>query len=225
MTGSGGRLLKDYFNSKGGPTAYLGTTVPGFPNFFMMMGEPNVYSLPDNNQTTHHYPCLPTTGPNTATGHASVIYSEEVQINYAIQLIKPVLARKARSFTVQEGATDRYNAWLEKRIGGSVFTACASYYRSSQGGKNVAIFPGPLALFWWFCRTVRWSDYRAVGAEKWEKERRRTKVLSVLAALLLVVGVAGLAQPQVRTLVGSVLKTVLSKVNSCVLVPVQDRRN
>ena len=39
MTGSGGRLLKDYFNSKGGPTAYLGTTVPGFPNFFMMMGE------------------------------------------------------------------------------------------------------------------------------------------------------------------------------------------
>ena len=30
--------LKEYNDAHGGPTAYLGTTVPGFPNFFMMQG-------------------------------------------------------------------------------------------------------------------------------------------------------------------------------------------
>jgi hypothetical protein len=30
--------LKDYNDAHGGPQAYLGTTVPGFPNFFMMQG-------------------------------------------------------------------------------------------------------------------------------------------------------------------------------------------
>ena len=30
--------LKEYNDAHGGPTAYLGSTVPGFPNFFMMLG-------------------------------------------------------------------------------------------------------------------------------------------------------------------------------------------
>lgn len=30
--------LKEYNDAHGGPQAYLGTTVPGFPNFFMMQG-------------------------------------------------------------------------------------------------------------------------------------------------------------------------------------------
>jgi len=188
LTGSGGRKLTEYFASKNGPTAYLGTTLPGFPNFFLMMG------------------------PNTATGHASVIFSEEVQINYAIQLIKPIIARKAQSFTVRDGPTDAYNASIQERIGDSVFTACASYYRSSVSGKNVAIFPGPLVQFWWWLLSPRWADYQAVGAEKWERGRRRARVLNVVAAILVVAGVAGMMQPQVRAVLGTLLKNVLSRL-------------
>lgn len=136
-----------------------------------------------------------------------------MQINYAIQLIKPIIARKARSFTVRDGPTDAYNAQLQKRIGGSVFTACASYYRSSASGKNVAIFPGPLAQFWWWLLSPRWADYQAVGAEKWERERRRARVLNIVAALLVVAGVAGLTRPHVRAVLGTLLKNVMSRVS------------
>jgi hypothetical protein len=38
LQGSDGRTLEGYFESKNGPAAYLGTSVPGFPNFFMLMG-------------------------------------------------------------------------------------------------------------------------------------------------------------------------------------------
>lgn len=52
--------LSEYYDSKGGPEAYLGTTTPGFPNYFILMGA------------------------NTATGHASVIFSEEVQVRVVV---------------------------------------------------------------------------------------------------------------------------------------------
>lgn len=32
------KTLEEYYAEQGGPTAYLGTTVPGFPNFFTLMG-------------------------------------------------------------------------------------------------------------------------------------------------------------------------------------------
>jgi hypothetical protein len=38
LHGSDGRTLEGYFESKDGPAAYLGTSVPGFPNFFLLMG-------------------------------------------------------------------------------------------------------------------------------------------------------------------------------------------
>ena len=34
-----------------------------------------------------------------------------------------------------------------------------SYYRENQDGKNTAIFPGPMVLFWWWTRKVRWGDF------------------------------------------------------------------
>lgn len=39
-----GKLITDYFAEKGGPTAHLGVTVPGFPNFFFIGGELRVES-------------------------------------------------------------------------------------------------------------------------------------------------------------------------------------
>src|SRR5262245_5473615 len=47
--------------------AYFGTCVPSFPNFFILMG------------------------PNTVTGHLSVIYTVECQINFALRLLAPVI--------------------------------------------------------------------------------------------------------------------------------------
>ncbi|KAH8116828.1 FAD/NAD-binding domain-containing protein [Phellopilus nigrolimitatus] len=180
LKGKEGTTLNEYFDSQGGPTAYLGTTVPGFPNFFTLMG------------------------PNTATGHASIIFSEEAtgaDINYALQLLKPIIEKKAQSFTVRASATEAYNAMLQRRLSGSVFTACTSYYRQGATGKNIAIFPGPLLLFWWWTLRPRWDDYEARGAEAWKKERRHKSLLRVLLLIAAVAGCVGFTQPRVKDLI------------------------
>lgn len=57
VTGVGGKTMAQYFEEQEGPTAYCGTTIPGFPNIFLILG------------------------PNVASGHASAIFVEEVQVS------------------------------------------------------------------------------------------------------------------------------------------------
>ena len=96
---------------------------------------------------------------------------------------------KAKSFEVTTEATDKYNEWLQKRLSTSVWTDCASYYQT--GGANtklIATFPGPVALFWWFCRDAQWDKFRGVGSESWERERKGKKWtrLSIMFGLAVV---------------------------------------
>ncbi|EJD02412.1 FAD/NAD-binding domain-containing protein [Fomitiporia mediterranea MF3/22] len=189
-TGPGGLTLQQYYDSKGGPTAYLGTTVPGFPNLFMILG------------------------PNIATGHASIIFSEEAQINYIMQLLAPILSRSVSSFTVRASITDTFNDRLQKRLQSTVFTAYPSIYRagSDGAGKVVAIWPGPVTAYWWKVRKVRWSDYEARGAEKWESERKRNRIRRVLAWIAAAVLLAAGAQPSIRNTALAVSTPALEKV-------------
>ena len=45
-----GQTIQEYFASQGGPTAYLGTSVPGFPNFHMIGGMRFCRSCPECHQ-------------------------------------------------------------------------------------------------------------------------------------------------------------------------------
>ncbi|KAJ7612215.1 FAD/NAD-binding domain-containing protein [Roridomyces roridus] len=141
--GTAGRTIQDYYDTQGGPKAYIGTTVPGFPNFFMLAG------------------------PNTGTGHTSVIYTEGLQIDYSLNFIEPLLAGAASSFEVTHAATDRYNNTIQRMLARSVHTTCTSWYRVGGTGRITNIFPGPGTLFWWWTRRVKWSDYKVVGARGW----------------------------------------------------------
>ncbi|KDR73518.1 hypothetical protein GALMADRAFT_124691 [Galerina marginata CBS 339.88] len=168
VRGSKGGTIHEYAASKGGPQAYLGSCIPGFPNLFLLLG------------------------PNVASGHASVIFSEEAQINLAMQLIRPVLQGQAKSFEVTDEATDEYNDWLQRRLQSSVWTDCVSYYQAGRDSKSriVATFPGPVTLLWWFCRRPRWELFRAVGAERWERQRTlgRVRKWALMTVLVSVVG-------------------------------------
>lgn len=117
------------------------------------------------------------------------------QINLATKLIQPVLERKAKSFEISHDATDQYNDWLQKRLQNSVWTDCVSYYQAGRDSKTkvVATFPGPVALFWWFCRRPKWELYHAVGAEAWDAQRRLSKIikwslLTIVMSLMVRVG-------------------------------------
>jgi hypothetical protein len=43
VRGINGQTIQEYFASKTGPQAYMGTTVPGFPNFCMIAGMMHTY--------------------------------------------------------------------------------------------------------------------------------------------------------------------------------------
>lgn len=78
-------------------------------------------------------------------------------------MIKPIIKGQATSFEVLERPTNEYNAWLQGRLSKSVWTECNSYYHN--GTKLVATYPGPVSLFWWMVRSVRWKDFKVQGAQ------------------------------------------------------------
>ncbi|KAF7300084.1 hypothetical protein MKEN_01331500 [Mycena kentingensis (nom. inval.)] len=143
IRGASGQTIQ--YDAEGFPQAYKGTSVPGFPNMFMIAG------------------------PNTTTGHTSVTLFEELQVEYILRLIKPVLFLSPESsplaLSVSRTANTAYNVWLHARLERSVHTGCASWYRTGADskGKISSIFPGSATLFWWHLRTVQWGDYVVHG--------------------------------------------------------------
>lgn len=163
VRGRTGQTVNDFYESQGGPAAHLGTTLPGFPNFVMI------------------------SGPNTVTGHASVIFVNEVQINYALKLFKPVANSIFASVEPTLAAMNLYNDWLRRRLENSVWTQCLSWYRAGSEGKIFSTFPGPVLLLWWFMRTVKWTDYKVTPvkgkAQEWKKSRRIGQSVTMITAL------------------------------------------
>jgi len=148
VTGSTGKTLEEYFTERGGPTAYQGVSVPGFPNFFFVGG------------------------PNTVTSSGSTIFNHEISIGYIIQLLHPLLrtpispsyrasAPRVSAISARPEPHDVYNAHLQSILSGTTWMRCASWYRAGADGlgKNFGIFPGSLLAFWWLMRKVKWEDY------------------------------------------------------------------
>lgn len=165
VKGVDGLSMKDYFRSQGGATAYLGSAIPGFPNLFVLLG------------------------PNVATGHASVIFSQECQIQMALRLLKPIIDGRIQSVQITEKATDDYNNWLQSRLDDSVWKECNSYYHvtNTRQSKLIATFPGPVTLFWWLTRSIKEEDWKVTGAtsNEWlEKKSNASRILVSLGVAL-----------------------------------------
>lgn len=178
--------LKEYNDAHGGPMAYLGSTVPGFPNFFMMEGMSQLVYLNESLPTLLQRVPLDT-GPNTVTGHTSVLFSEETQVPYLLQLLEPVRAGILKSVAPTDAATDRYNDMLQERLNDTVWSQCVSWYRVGGRGRIASTFPGPLVLFWWWLWRLRWEDYEidGPGVKEWRRRhaRRSSKARFVMLAL------------------------------------------
>ena len=113
VRGRGGKLL---FAS--GREAYKGCAVAGFPNYFMI------------------------TGPNTGLGHNSMIYMIESGVTYVLAALKAIREGQLHSLEVKEDVQRRYNAELQRRMQGTVWsTGCKSWYLD-QDGKNFTLWPG-----------------------------------------------------------------------------------
>lgn len=133
VTGRGGRDLNTAW--QGGIEAYLGTTVAGFPNLFLLMG------------------------PNTGLGHSSMIFMIEAQIDYALGCMRAVEASGARALDVRPGAQAAFNRALQPRLRRAVWASgCKSWYLD-EAGRNATLWPGFTFEFWARTRRVDRADY------------------------------------------------------------------
>jgi cation diffusion facilitator CzcD-associated flavoprotein CzcO len=119
-----------------GVEAYLGTTVSGFPNFFMIVG------------------------PNTGLGHSSMVYMIESQVHYILQALKLLRDRGLGALDVKPEVQAQFNQGLQARLGRTIWTAgCKSWYLD-RNGKNTTLWPGFTFHFRKATRKFRLDDYR-----------------------------------------------------------------
>ncbi|EUC63671.1 monooxygenase [Rhizoctonia solani AG-3 Rhs1AP] len=169
VTGLNGLRLQEYYEKEGGPTGYMGTTIPGFPNWVTIFG------------------------PNTVTGHSSVLYMEELQMNYVLKLFKPVIEGQAGSIVPRADSTRKFNDWVQYNLKDHVWPSCHSWYRKDGVGKITALWPGGNTYLWWSFRKPNWKDYEVVGAKNWARKQRIFEAItSILQLGLLAAGVGAL---------------------------------
>lgn len=119
VIGPQGNRLDDYWSEAN--RAYRSVAVPGFPNFFMLVG------------------------PNSPIGNFSVIMISEMQVDYILQLIDAAL-REGRPIAPSHAATDRFNDALRREMKGTVWqTGCKSWYFDKNG--NVQLWPWSFEQF------------------------------------------------------------------------------
>jgi cation diffusion facilitator CzcD-associated flavoprotein CzcO len=136
VVGRGGRTLNASVQAREGH--HLGTTVRGFPNFYVLMG------------------------PNTGLGHNSMIFMIEAQARYALQAIQAIRRRKLRYLDVRESVQRAFTSRVQRKIGGSVWSSgCTSWY-VGEDGYNLTVWPFFTFQYWWQTRRLALSEYELV---------------------------------------------------------------
>jgi cyclohexanone monooxygenase len=133
VIGEGGTSLRETWRE--GAYAYLGMTVPGFPNFFMLYG------------------------PNTNVGSNSVIFMLEAQAHYVVRAMKYLRRHRKSYVAVRAQAMADFIEMIDERMQGTVWTTrCNSYFRAANG-RVVTQWPRSARDFWTMTRRFRSADY------------------------------------------------------------------
>ncbi|KAI6777650.1 Glucose-methanol-choline oxidoreductase [Emericellopsis cladophorae] len=151
LHGRGGVSVAEHWEnfSEGAASAYFGTCLSQFPNYFILMG------------------------PNTASGHGSVSYITECQINFTMRVIKPVLkalkAQRSRlpvlgSATdvveVQQGAEKQDIDNVQERVKDLVWSSgCTSWALDETTRRNTTMYPDFQYRYWLRSVFVPWKDF------------------------------------------------------------------
>jgi cation diffusion facilitator CzcD-associated flavoprotein CzcO len=118
ITGRDGRKLHDVFDSRGGPSMYMGMALDGFPNFFTIFG------------------------PNTATGHSSVILASENMVNMSLKFVKPILDGDVTRTEIKKEAELEWDKDTQEALKKRVWHTggCRSWYETAEGW-NSTVYP------------------------------------------------------------------------------------
>lgn len=140
ITGRDGRVLHDEWGDD--PRAYVGVTVPGFPNLFCLYG------------------------PNTNPVVGSVVFVLECQVNYVVKAIGAMLERGWTTMECKRDVHDAYNervdaeheqlVWRHPRV--------HSYY-NNDAGRVTTNMPWKLVDYWRMTHEPVLDDFVVTGRE------------------------------------------------------------
>jgi hypothetical protein len=136
IEGVSGRWLASEW--KQGAHAYLGLTVAGFPNFFMLYG------------------------PNTNLGHNSILFMLECQTRYILDAIRQMVERDLASIDVRQDVMDAYNARLQAELARTVWAATPRSWYKTEDGVITNNWSGPTIRYWWKTRRADLGVYHQV---------------------------------------------------------------
>ncbi|SDD12427.1 flavin-containing monooxygenase [Actinokineospora iranica] len=135
VTGRGGVDLHGMWN--GVPHAYLGVTIPGFPNLFCLYG-PNT---------------------NLVGQGGSIVYFSECAVTYVLDALRLLLATGKRAIEVRKDVHDDYSAWVDQgnRTRAWGFSTVTGWY--SEGGHSAPNWPYSTDEYWRRTHRVDPTDY------------------------------------------------------------------
>jgi cation diffusion facilitator CzcD-associated flavoprotein CzcO/acetyl esterase/lipase len=115
IRGRGGVELNEAWRE--GANAYLGMTVAGFPNLFIMYG------------------------PNTNLGSGSIIYQLESQMNYIVDAVRKLRSRGGW-LSVRPEVQRSFDSEIQERLSTSVWQAGCNNWYVDENGRNTNNWPG-----------------------------------------------------------------------------------
>ena len=134
IRGCDGRSLAEVWEN-GEMTAHLGTSVSGFPNFFMILG------------------------PNSVV-YTSQIVTIEAQVDFIMDAMRQMRHNGIRSIDVSAETQRRFIADVDRGLAHSVWNTggCRSYYLSPSG-RNFTFWPGFVFTFQRRMRHARLKEF------------------------------------------------------------------
>jgi cation diffusion facilitator CzcD-associated flavoprotein CzcO len=149
VVGRDGRNLNDVIRTT--PETYLGITVHGFPNLFLMMG------------------------PNTGLGHNSMVFMIEAQARYALQGIQTLRDRDLAFMDVRVPIQRAFTERIQAKLANTVWASgCRSWYL--KDGHNLTLWPGFTFQYWLQTRALDVDDYQLVARPQREPKREPSRL-------------------------------------------------
>lgn len=116
IKGRNGQTIKTAW--KDSPANYLGISVHGFPNLFMLYG------------------------PNTNLGHNSIILMSEAQANYIAQCVAGLKANNWQSLEVKKTVMQEYYQQTQERLKNMIWAVIEDSWYKSADGNQPNNYPG-----------------------------------------------------------------------------------
>ncbi|MEC7735433.1 MAG: NAD(P)/FAD-dependent oxidoreductase [Pseudomonadota bacterium] len=133
ITGIGNAKLDEAW--KDGAEAYRGVMVPNFPNFYICYG------------------------PNTNTGHVSIIYMIESQLLFIMKCLKYMRKNGLEYIDIKDEAMKNYNQLIQGKLEETVWAAsCGSWYKTEEG-KIINNYPGYGIEYHWMMARPKYQEF------------------------------------------------------------------